>query len=217
MVIILFDIKTCIDVILFYFVLFCFVLFDSVVQILPFMSGRAKVLNSDGTPVQEEDLPELGFEYQIPSDFDKKCGTVSVGGHSLPKQMCPQAVICDVPEDDEVLQDFVECVEAIDCQMITFMTNDVEHNSPVALFMHQMIPHFQAAGNMAKAILKTGLVDCPDIKDSSDPHCMLERMLRATFTKFMDDVITMRKVLGGMQLPSETANRCNLKTSTFFP
>jgi hypothetical protein len=186
-------------------------------DILPFMSGRAKVLNSDGTPLQEEDLPELGFEYQIPSDFDKKCGTVSVGGNSLPKQMCPANIVCDVPEDSPVLQDFAECVEAIDCQMIQGMTNDVKHNSPVALFMHQMIPHFQAAGNMAKAILKTGLVDCPDIKDSSDPHCMLERILRATFTKFMDDVITMRKVLGGLQLPGERANRCKLQESVFFP
>jgi len=179
-------------------------------DILPFMSGRAKVLNSDGTPVQEEDLPELGFEYQIPSEFDKKCGTVQVGGNSLPHPQCPTDIVCDVPNDNPVLQDFAECVEAIDCQMIMGMTNDVKHENSLALFMHQMIPHHQAAGNMAKAILKTGLVDCPDLKDGNNPHCMLERILRHTFTKQMDDVIKMRTILGKLGLPSERANRCKV-------
>jgi hypothetical protein len=39
------------------------------------MSGRIKLLK-EGVPIQETHLPELPYEYDMPSDFDKQCGTL---------------------------------------------------------------------------------------------------------------------------------------------
>jgi hypothetical protein len=43
-------------------------------QIHQYMAGRIKILK-DGIPVNAENVPELGYEYETPSDYDAECGT----------------------------------------------------------------------------------------------------------------------------------------------
>ena len=56
------------------------------------------------------------------------------------------------------------------------MTTNVGAGSNNALFVHQMIPHHQNAVNMAKALLKAGVLFCQDVQEESD-HCTLYVMM----------------------------------------
>jgi len=50
--------------------------------------GRIK-LTMNGVPLNELDSPDLGFEYDVPSDFDVECGTFGLGKFALPNPNCP--------------------------------------------------------------------------------------------------------------------------------
>jgi hypothetical protein len=45
------------------------------------------------------------------------------------------------------------------------------------LFLHQMIPHHINAANTAKTLLKTNVLNCPDLSEDTD-DCDLEGILR---------------------------------------
>lgn len=143
------------------------------------MSGRIKIINSDGTAKYVEDVPELGYEYDEPSEFDQSCGTYNIDPWQSPNDMCPEKFVCDVPSDNVGLKEFSSCIEAMDCAMMAGMTNTVKSNSEIALFIHQMIPHHQNAVNMAKALLKSEKLNCDDISDDENPHCVIEEIVRS--------------------------------------
>ena len=116
------------------------------------MSGRIRLVNSDGSNVTAAGKePELYSLYQ-PGEFDLKCGTFEAGAFAAgaSPDMCPgMAFLCD-----EEATDFGKCMHAIDCKMMVEMRTVNQALSPTATFMHQMIPHHANAVNMAKVLLK---------------------------------------------------------------
>jgi len=173
-----------------------------------FMSGRIKVINSDGSLKQEENIPELGYEYDQPSAFDSECGTFNTGQYQLPQSMCPEKFVCDVPDENVDLMGFSQCIEAMDCAMVVGMTNTVKSNSEVALFIHQMIPHHQNAVNMAKALLKSGKLDCEDISDDENADCVMEEITRSIINYQNHQIQSMRGVLDAEGYMSEDDEAC---------
>jgi uncharacterized protein (DUF305 family) len=113
------------------------------------MSGRIKLLKN-GLPISENNVPALGYSYDTPGLFDQ----------------------------DEELQSYAECIDAMDCAMMSGMTTGVMASDEAALFIHQMIPHHQNAVNMAKTLLKSEKVVCADLSDEDSQDCVLERILR---------------------------------------
>lgn len=61
----------------------------------------------------------------------------------------------------------------MNCAMLNGMTTGVKAESEVALFLHQMIPHHENAINMAKALMKSGVLDsCTDNLEET-PECLM--------------------------------------------
>jgi uncharacterized protein (DUF305 family) len=146
-------------------------------QIHHFMAGRIKLLKN-GLPINENDMPALGYSYDTPGPFDQKCGTYGLDAFQLPNPVCPDKFVCGVEDQDEELQSFADCIDAMDCHMLSGMTTGVMASDEAALFIHQMIPHHQNAVNMAKTLLKSEKVVCADLTDEDSQDCILERILR---------------------------------------
>jgi hypothetical protein len=141
------------------------------------MTGRIKLSKNDELVQSAAHHPALPYEYDTISDFDKQCGTFGLDEFQLPHPECPERFICDVPESNEPLAQFSKCVDAMDCHMLAGMTTKSDSESAIALFIHQMVPHHQNAVNMAKALLKTGLIVCDDLTQGGD-GCVIEILLR---------------------------------------
>lgn len=178
-----------------------------------YMSGRIKLISADGKKVAEVDTPNLGFEYDQPSDFDKKCGTHNTIDYKLPNSMCPERFVCDTDDASAGLKQFSECIEAMDCAMVHGMTNHVKSNSEIALFIHQMIPHHQNAVNMAKALLKSEALKCADIKDEENSHCIMEEVARSMINTQNFQIQQMRGVLEAESYKTEEEESCQLESS----
>lgn len=177
-----------------------------------FMSGRIKIINEDGSLKQEAAIPELGYEYDEPSEFDSACGTFNTGQYQLPNSMCPEKFVCDVPDENDGLKAFSSCIEAMDCAMVNGMTNTVKSESEVALFIHQMIPHHQNAVNMAKALLNTEkLAGCEDVTDDEDPLCVMQEIVYSIINNQNHQIQAMRGVLDSMGYFSETEESCTIE------
>jgi uncharacterized protein (DUF305 family) len=146
-------------------------------QIHHFMAGRIKLLKN-GLPINANDMPVLGYSYDTPGPFDQKCGTFGLDAFQLPNPVCPDKFVCGVEDQDEELQSFADCIDAMDCHMLSGMTTGVMASDEAALFIHQMIPHHQNAVNMAKTLLKSEKVVCADLTDEDSQDCILERILR---------------------------------------
>ncbi|KAI2490847.1 DUF305-containing protein [Fragilaria crotonensis] len=139
-----------------------------------YMSGRIKLLQN-GVPVQpDEDLPEIPYKYNHPTEYDETCGSFGLTDFQLPNPQCPDRFVCDAPSDGTIGQ-FAACIEAQNCQMFMGMTTGVSAQSVAALFMHQMIPHHVNAVHMAKTLLLHGEVDCDEF-DPEDPGCTMYAM-----------------------------------------
>jgi len=145
------------------------------------MSGRIKLLDSTGSILHPEDDPDLPYEYEVVSDFDKSCGT---NGLSDYVNTCPgQSFLCttDANVQDNDNEDgsrrlsqlaerelvgtskskkFSECLGVMDCFMHHDMKILAHPSNPVATFMYQMIPHHINAINMAKALLNLNYLTC---------------------------------------------------------
>ena len=129
------------------------------------MSGRIKVW-ADGAVVQVEDSPELGYDYEVPSDYDASCGTYGVGDYTRDSGMCDGPFICTEGDETDAQQAFGECLYAMDCHMNYNMRTILSDADPIVTFIHQMIPHHQNAVNMAKAMLATDTLDADDEDDA---------------------------------------------------
>ncbi|KAJ8613647.1 hypothetical protein CTAYLR_003130 [Chrysophaeum taylorii] len=117
------------------------------------MSGRIKVLVDD-VIVSEEDRPALGYEYEVPSDFDAGCGTYGTGDYQESGGLCSDTFLCLDGNESDVMVEFSECLYATDCAMDYLMRTEIHDTNPVVAFIHQMIPHHDNAINMAKILLK---------------------------------------------------------------
>jgi len=135
------------------------------------MSGRIKFVDDDGDAITPGKNPALQYEYQVPSAYDKTCGTYGLEAFQLPNTQCPEQFVCDAPADGAVSV-FADCIESMDCAMVVGMTTKVNYDSAAGLFIHQMIPHHQNAVNMCKALLFSGETDCAD-STSEEPNCQL--------------------------------------------
>jgi len=164
-----------------------------------YMTGRIKVLK-DGEKINAMDTPAIPYDYHQISDFDAGCGTYNLDG-VFPHEMCPEQFVCNIPDDNAELMAFGQCIESMNCAMVRGMTNNVESGSEVALFLHQMIPHHQNAVNMAKALLKTGKVECDDIEDEDNNHCVLEAILRDIINNQNFQIQQMQAILDGEGYP----------------
>ena len=137
------------------------------------MTGRIKLLKN-GVAVNKTDAPKLDYEYDTPGEFDQQCGTFGLENYELPNPECPERFVCidDIADPDLVL--YANCIDAMNCAMVAGMTTKYSADSPVALFIHQMIPHHQNAVNMAKVLLKQNILQCDDLTNEEDPDCILE-------------------------------------------
>jgi hypothetical protein len=175
-----------------------------------FMTGRIKLLKDD-EPIQPAiDLPALGYEYDAPGSFDQACGTFGLEEFQLPHPECPEKFVCGVPSS---LTQFASCIDAMDCHMVSGMTTGVKSNSEVALFIHQMIPHHQNAVNMAKALLKTGSLNCDDLEDEKS-DCALEIILREIINGQNAQIQSMRAILEAKSYPQEDDCKVEIGKST---
>jgi len=175
------------------------------------MSGRIKLL-SGGQPINEPNEPPLGYEYDMPGEFDKQCGTFALDDFKLPHPECPSHFVCGAEKVGGELEAFSDCIDAMNCHMIAGMTTGVEKaRSETALFVHQMIPHHQNAVNMAKTLLKTNKLQCDDLTGES-PDCVMEVMLREIINGQNHQIQAMRGYLESMSYP-ETDN-CEVRITT---
>ena len=80
------------------------------------------------------------------------------------------------------------------------VTTGVSAQSEMALFIHQMIPHHQNAVNMAKALLRTGSLNCNSFEEESD-DCAMEIILREIINGQNHQIQTMRALLESQGYP----------------
>ena len=178
------------------------------------MSGRIKLLK-DGIPIQEDDAPELGYEYDIPGVHDGECGTYGLDSFQLPHDECPEKFVCDAQDTNDRLKQFASCIDSMNCHMMAGMTSSVSGGmDETALFIHQMIPHHQNAVNMAKALIKLDTLQCDDLADEDSEQaadCAMEVVLRSIITEQNAQIQTMRDVLESKNFPP--TNDCKVPFS----
>ena len=163
-----------------------------------------------GNAIKAGDEPDIPYSYDAPSDYDKTCGTFGLDTFQLPHPECPDRFVCDVPEDNQELAQFSDCIESMNCHMVAGMTTNVQADNPAALFMHQMIPHHQNAVNMAKALLKTGILVCDDMENPDETDdCSLTSMLFEIINGQNVQIQTMRRILKN-QFPDYPTDHCNV-------
>ncbi|KAL7502179.1 hypothetical protein ACHAWX_000484 [Stephanocyclus meneghinianus] len=179
-----------------------------------FMAGRIKLLRN-GVAIQNSDIPELGYEYESPTGHDSICGSYGLNAYQLPHAECPQKFVCDTEGQDEVLQQFSKCIDSMNCAMMAGMTSSVHGGiDEIALFIHQMIPHHQNAVNMAKALLRTGRVQCDNLTDEDSeqaPDCAMEVILREIISGQNAQIQVMRGILEAKSFPQ--TNDCKVSVS----
>lgn len=159
-----------------------------------YMTGRIKLLKN-GVPVNETDAPTIDYVYDTPGEFDKQCGTYGLDNYELPNLECPETFVCLDDITDPALVSYASCIDAMNCAMVAGMTTKYSANSPVALFIHQMIPHHQNAVNMAKVLLKQNILKCDDLTNEEDPDCIMEAILRDITATQNFQIQGMTKVL----------------------
>lgn len=165
-----------------------------------YMTGRIKLLK-DGNVIQETDDPDLSFEYDGREQFDESCGTTGLHNYQLPHSECPKTFICDA--DDLIgTSSFIDCINAMNCNMVAGMTTKFTSKSNKALFYYHMIPHHQNAVNMAKALMNTGDVKCDDILDETD-DCVLESILRDIINTQNYQIQVMQSLLDNGDFPEQ--------------
>jgi hypothetical protein len=163
------------------------------------MSGRIKLLQN-GIPVQpDEDLPEIPYKYNHPTEYDESCGSFGLTDFQLPNLECPDRFVCDAPSDGTIGQ-FAACIEAQNCQMFMGMTTGVSARSVAALFMHQMIPHHVNAVHMAKTLLMHGDLDCDEF-DAEDPDCVMYAIGLSIVNSQNFQIQKMRELLENQGFP----------------
>ena len=122
-------------------------------HIHPHMSGLMNVTDPPtmGVTLNELQQPFDLNTYHMPVDpADEACGTAATTEYlEMPAAFCPeQTFLCDSTNST-----FSTCMEAITCKM-SYEMSVFENSNPLAVFMHEMIPHHENAVNMAKIAMK---------------------------------------------------------------
>jgi len=160
-----------------------------------YMTGRMKFVDGDGVFLSHEDTPIIPYSYDEASDYDKECGTYNLDEYQLPHAECPSKFVCDKPDAETPVGKFANCLESMNCAMTVGMTSNVNMDSSIALFIHQMIPHHQNAVNMCKALMKTGDIDdCGDYEDET-VACTMRALCYEIINGQNFQIQTMRGVL----------------------
>ncbi|KAL7562612.1 hypothetical protein ACA910_002715 [Epithemia clementina (nom. ined.)] len=160
-----------------------------------FMSGRIKLLDTNRNPINPQNTPALGYDYDLVSGFDRGCGTYGLNDFTLPNPQCPTAFVCGHDGSASASGRFAQCIEAMNCHMLHGMTTGITTNDEIALFMHQMIPHHENAVNMAKTLLHTNILQCYDLTNEDNPDCEMERILRSIINTQNFQIQTMKTLL----------------------
>lgn len=181
------------------------------------MSGRIKLLDSDGNVINTEgDIPEIKYPYDQQSSFDESCGTYGLEQYQVPNPMCPSHFAClggGVTSNTDAVSQYVKCYDAINCHMIAGMTTGFTTSDPIALFIYQMIPHHQNAVNMAKNLLLSNAVVCDDLSNPEENEdCTLQAILRGIINSQNYQVQQMRSYLSSNNLPP--TDDCNVYMET---
>jgi len=180
------------------------------------MAGRIKFVDSSGMPINHMDHPALGFEYQQPSHYDKKCGTYGLDEFQLPNYQCPNKYVCGKNKKRKKPGKFVNCIESMNCAMQVGMSTKMSTKSSIALFNHMMIPHHENAVNMAKALIKSGEIDCPDITSDSD-DCVMLRISMEIIASQNHQIQQMKTILANKNYPEEDDCITRLRNKHFIP
>lgn len=175
-----------------------------------FMTGRIKLIDSEGAALYEDDFPTIPYEYEQPSDYDLSCGTSGLEEYTLPNEECPSKFVCGKP--DGAVGAFAACLDSMNCAMTSGMTTNVHQGSAIALFNHQMIPHHQNAVNMCKALFKSGEVQCNDTTNEEDPHCVLTHLCYEIINAQNFQIQTMRGVLDSLDYAEEDDCKVNINS-----
>ena len=157
------------------------------------MTGRIKLVDNDGDILYSDDFPEIPYEYERPSEYDQGCGTYGLEDFTLPNKQCPSQFVCGKP--DGAVGEFAECLDTMNCAMTIGMTSNVNQDSAIALFLHQMIPHHQNAVNMCKSLFKSGEVSCDNIEDEEDPECVITHLCYEIINGQNFQIQTMRGII----------------------
>jgi Domain of unknown function (DUF305) len=170
------------------------------------MTGRIKLKDTDGSLLNEDsNTPPLGYDYDVVTGHDAKCGTFGLNDFTLPNDQCPDRFVCY--DLGGTLLDFVECLDSMNCAMLDGMTTfyggdgiSVESTNDVILFIRQMIPHHKNAVNMAKALLKSGEVVCNtsgpvEEGDALSVGCIMEPIARSIIANQNRQIQEMEGIL----------------------
>ena len=164
------------------------------------MSGRIKLLKN-GIVVNKEDIPVIPYSHPPPSEYDRSCGTYGLSDFQLPNPECPKTFVCDGSSQ------FSDCINTMNCYMMAGMTTEASEDDNT-IFFHQMIPHHVNAVNMAKALFKANVLDCPDLlEDTND--CALSNILWDIIGNQNLQIQTMYQLLAEQGAP--TKNDCVVK------
>jgi uncharacterized protein (DUF305 family) len=181
-------------------------------QVHQYMTGRIKLLKG-GAAVVEADEPNITYQYDTPGQFDAKCGTFGLDDYQLPNIQCPDRFVClDSSITDPSLLQYASCIDAMNCAMLAGMTTGYAASNPVALFIHQMIPHHRNAVNMAKVLLHQNVLECTDLTNEDDPVCHMEAILRDIVNTQNLQIQGMMKILEQMNIP--LTQDCMVEVST---
>lgn len=130
----------------------------------------------------------------------------------LPNPHCPDRFVCMDDGASQELQQFSLCIDAMNCHMMAGMTTGIQALDARALFVHQMIPHHQNAANMAKSLLKTGLIHCDDLSKKDDNDCQLEAILLEIIAQQNLQIQGMYDFLDSKRLPEK--DNCDVYVET---
>lgn len=146
----------------------------------------------------------------VRSTFDQQCGSSGLDSYRLSSDntLCPARFICGQDTVSAELREFASCLEAANCAMFQGMTTGVKATEDTALFVHQMIPHHENAVNTAKTLLKTGNLLCPDLRDQTNPDCILEAILLEIVAGQNHQIQQMKQFLQARQYPQ--TDNCNV-------
>merc|ERR1711904_195997 len=188
------------------------------------MTGRIKFVDSEGDLLYPEDDPAIPYPYEEPSSYDETCGTFGLEDFQLPNDQCPDRFVCNAPGG--AVGKFADCIESMNCAMTKGMTTNVNQDSAIALFNHQMIPHHQNAVNMCKALLFSGDADCSDLTDEEDSKCVINVICQEIINVQNAQIQTMRAINikegynptddCGVPIPNSlTCKKCKKKAKKF--
>lgn len=167
------------------------------------MTGRIKFVDADGQSLNAVNEPKIPYEYQSKDEYDLSCGTTGLEPFQLPNPQCPSTFVCNAPPEFTPVGKFANCIDTMNCKMLIGMTTNVNADSVIALFNHQMIPHHANAVNMCKALLKSGEVPCDNLLDDEDEKCVLVVLCNEIINVQNAQIQTMQGILKALNYPEK--------------